>query len=245
MGIYMQNQFARTQLMFGSCAMDKLKNSRVAVFGVGGVGGYTVEALVRSGIGTLDLIDNDTVSVTNLNRQIIALHSTIGQSKVEVMKNRILDINPDCNVYVYNMFFDETTVDNFDFSKYDYVVDAIDSVKSKILLAKICYEKNIKIISSMGAGNKLDPTKFEISDLYKTSYDPLAKVMRRELKKIGVKRLTVVYSKEEPVKIDADKVADLLDEEDLKKRTVPASNAFVPSAAGLVIASKVIKDLVE
>lgn len=241
----MKNQFARTQLMFGDDAMDKLKTSRVAVFGIGGVGGYTAEALVRSGVGTLDIIDKDTVSVTNLNRQIIALHSTIGQSKVDVMKKRILDINPCCTVNVYPMFFDENTADNFDFSKYDYVVDAIDSVKSKILLAKICYDKNINIISSMGAGNKLDPTQFEIADLYKTSYDPLAKVMRRELKKIGVKKLTVVYSKEEPVKIDADRVAHLLDEEDLKKRTVPASNAFVPSAAGLVIASKVIRDLVE
>lgn len=241
----MANQFSRTQLMLGNKAMQNLKNSRVAVFGVGGVGGYVIEALARSGVGTLDIIDNDTVSVTNLNRQIIALHSTIGQSKVDVMKKRIADINPDCKVNVYNMFFEKSTADNFDFSKYNYVVDAIDSVKSKVLLAQICYNNNIKIISSMGTGNKLDPTKFEITDLYKTSYDPLAKVMRRELKKIGVKKLTVLYSKEEPVKLNPDEVSDLLDDEDLQKRSIPSSNAFVPSAAGLIIASKVVKDLVD
>lgn len=239
----MVNQFSRTELLYGSDAMEQLKRARVAVFGVGGVGGYTVEALVRSGVGTVDIVDNDTVALTNLNRQIIALHSTLGMSKVAVMKNRIADINPACVVNTFELFFNEETQAQFDFSQYDYVVDAIDSVKSKLLLAEICTAQGVPLIASMGAGNKLDPTRFEIADISKTSYDPLAKVMRRELAKRGIKHLTVVYSKEQPVAIEKEKVVHLLDAEDLKKRTVPASNAFVPSAAGLMIASKVINDL--
>lgn len=239
------NQFARTELLYGSEGIKRLKNSRVAVFGVGGVGGYAAEALARSGVGALDLIDNDTVSLTNLNRQIIALHSTLGKSKVQVMQERIADINPACDVQTYALFFDDTTQAQFDFSRYDYVVDAVDSVKAKLLLAQICTKQKVRIISSMGAGNKLDPTRFQIADISKTSYDPLAKVIRYELKKRGIRHLTVVYSTEEPVKVNREEVTHLLDEEDLQKRTVPASNAFVPSAAGLIIASKVVNDLTE
>lgn len=239
----MINQFSRTQLLYGEEALERFKSSRVAVFGIGGVGGYAAEALARTGIGTLDLIDKDTVSITNLNRQIIALHSTVGRSKVEVMKERIADINPDCNVNCYELFFNEDTLGEFDFQSYDYVIDAIDTVKSKILLAVYCTEHNIPLISSMGAGNKLDPSAFQVADLSKTSVDPLAKVMRKELGKRGIKHLTVVYSKEQPVKAELESVKHLLSEEDLNKRTLPASNAFVPSAAGLIIASKVINDL--
>ena len=231
--------------MLGTDAIKKLNNSKVAVFGIGGVGGYTVEALARSGIGSLVLVDNDEISQTNLNRQIIALHSTLGQSKVDVAKARILDINPECRVEKHEIFFGEETAQSLDFSSFDYVVDAIDSVKSKLLLAKICTEKNIPLISSMGTGNKLDPAMLEISDISKTSYDPLAKVMRRELKKLGINHLTVVYSKEQPVKISEENVNALIEEEGVSKRTVPASNAFVPPTAGLLIASKVIKDIAQ
>ena len=241
----MINQFSRLELMLGTDAIKKLNNSKVAVFGIGGVGGYTVEALARSGIGSLVLVDNDEISQTNLNRQIIALHSTLGQSKVDVAKARILDINPECRVEKHEIFFGEETAQSLDFSSFDYVVDAIDSVKSKLLLAKICTEKNIPLISSMGTGNKLDPAMLEISDISKTSYDPLAKVMRRELKKLGINHLTVVYSKEQPVKISEENVNALIEEEGVSKRTVPASNAFVPPTAGLLIASKVIKDIAQ
>lgn len=239
----MTHPFSRFELLYGTEALEKLKSARVAVFGVGGVGGYTVEALVRCGIGAMDIIDNDTVSLTNLNRQIIALHSTVGQSKVAVMEKRIKDINPDCRVRTFPLFFSEETREQFNFSDYDYVVDAIDSVKAKLLLAEICTNAGVPIIASMGAGNKLDPTRFEIADISKTSYDPLAKVMRTELKKRGIYHLTVVYSKEPPQKPDRERAERLLDVEDLKKRTLPASNAFVPSAAGLIIASKVVNDL--
>ena len=238
------NQFSRTELLLGSDAIKRLGGSRVAVFGIGGVGGYVCEALVRSGIGKIDIVDNDTVSVTNINRQIIALHSTVGQSKVDVMEKRILDINPDCKVNKHQTFFNEETADDFDFDSFDYVVDAIDSVKSKLLLAKICTDKNIPLISSMGTGNKLDPTRFEITDISKTSYDPLAKVMRRELKKLGIYHLCVLYSKEEAIKPDEAALQALIEEEGIEKRTVPASSAFVPPTAGLIIASKVIKDLI-
>ena len=238
------NQFSRTELMLGNDAIKKLGSSRVCVFGIGGVGGYVCEALVRSGIGELDIVDNDTVSLTNLNRQIIALHSTVGQSKVDVMANRIHDINPECKVNKHQIFFSEANQDEFDFNAYDYVVDAIDSVKSKLLIAKLCTENSIPLISSMGTGNKLDATKLEISDISKTSYDPLAKVMRRELRKMGINHLCVVYSKEEAIKPDEESLQALMDEEGIEKRTVPSSNAFVPSAAGLIIASKVIKDLI-
>ena len=240
----MINQFSRTELLLGRDAVERLKASRVAVFGIGGVGGYALEALVRSGIGEVAIIDNDDISLTNLNRQIIALHSTVGQSKVDVAEKRILDINPECKVIKHKIFFSEETADTVDFDSLDYVVDAIDSVKSKLLIAKICSEKNIPLISSMGTGNKLDPTGFEITDISKTSYDPLAKVMRRELKKLGINHLTVVYSKEQPAQPDEKCTKELIEEEGTEKRNIPASNAFVPPTAGLIIASKVIKDIV-
>lgn len=232
------NQFSRTQLMLGTEAMDKLKNSRVAVFGVGGVGGYTTEALARSGIGEIDVIDNDAVCLTNLNRQIIATHSTLGMLKVDAAKARLLDINPDITVNTHNIFFTADNADEFDFSKYDYIVDAIDTVSAKIELVMQADRAGVPIISSMGAGNKLDPTQFEVSDIYKTSVCPLARVMRRELKKRSIKKLKVVYSKEEPFKPSAPNC-----ENTNGKRQIPASIAFVPSVAGLIIAGEVIKDL--
>lgn len=221
--------FDRTKSLIGENSLEKLANSKVAIFGIGGVGGYVVEALVRANVGEIDLIDNDTINPTNINRQIVALHSTLGQYKVDVMKNRILDINPNIKINTFKTFFDENTINEFDFSKYDYVVDAIDSVKSKILLIKTCKSLNIPIISSMGTGNKLDPLKFEIADISKTSVCPLARVMRSELKKQGIKNLKVLYSKEEPIKTNS--------------RT-PSSISFVPSTAGLIIASEVVKDLI-
>lgn len=227
----MENQFARTETLIGADALSKLKQARVAVFGVGGVGGYVVEALARAGVGNLDLIDNDDVSLTNLNRQIIALHSTIGQAKVDVAKQRVLDINPGVNVVVHRKFFSPETSAEFDFSKYDYVVDAIDSVTGKIELVLKSQEANVSIISSMGTGNKLHPEMFEIADVYKTSVCPLAKVMRTELKKRGVKKLKVLYSKETPIKQEGQRV--------------PASISFVPPVAGLIIAGEVIRDLIK
>ena len=224
----MSNQFSRTQLIFGAENMDKLQKSRVAVFGVGGVGGYTVEALARSGVGTLDLIDNDKVCLSNINRQIIATRSTVGKYKVDVAKERILDINPDAKVNIYKTFYLPETKEQFHFEDYDYVVDAIDTVTGKIQLVLQAQEAGTPIISSMGAGNKINPSQFEVADIYKTSVCPLAKVMRRELKKRGVKKLKVVYSKEKPIKNSED---------------VPGSNAFVPSTVGLIIASEVIKDI--
>ncbi len=236
----MADRFSRTQMMFGKEAMKKLVESRVAVFGVGGVGGFTVEALARSGIGAIDIIDNDTVSVTNINRQIIALESTVGQLKTEAAKGRLLDINPDLKVNAVNAFYSPESSSDFDLSVYDYVVDAIDTVSGKIELALQAQAAGVPIISSMGAGNKTDPTRFEVSDIYKTSVCPLAKVMRRELKKRGVKRLKVVYSREEPA------VPVEISGEELKgRRQIPASNAFVPSVAGLIIAGEVIKDLIK
>ncbi|MBQ9227434.1 MAG: tRNA threonylcarbamoyladenosine dehydratase [Eubacterium sp.] len=237
------DQFARTALLYGSEAMERLKNSRVAVFGVGGVGGYVVEALVRSGVGALDIVDNDTVSLTNLNRQIIALHSTIGQSKTAVMQARIADISPECRVVAHTLFFSEETKEQFDFSQYDYVVDAIDSVKSKLLLAELCTAQGVPLIASMGTGNKTDPTQFCITDISKTAYDPLARVMRYELRKRGIRHLTVLCSTEQPKKPAAEQVQAVQAQENSKGRTVPASNAFVPPAAGLIIASRVINDL--
>ena len=192
----MLNQFSRTELLLGHDNMEKLKNARVAVFGIGGVGGFTVEALARSGVGTLDLIDDDKVCLTNINRQIIATRKTIGQYKVDAAKERVLDINPDAVVNTYKTFFVPDTADEFDFASYDYVVDAIDTVTGKIMLVEAAQKAGTPIISSMGAGNKLDPTAFEVADIYKTSVCPLAKVMRRELKKRGIKKLKVVYSKE-------------------------------------------------
>lgn len=248
----MLNQFSRTELLLGKEAMEKLGNARVAVFGIGGVGGYAVEALVRSGIGAIDLIDDDKVCLTNLNRQLIATRKTVGQYKVDVMKERILDINPECKVETYKCFYLPETKDEFDFTKYSYVVDAVDTVTAKIQLVMEANEKGIPIISSMGAGNKLNPAEFEVADIYKTSVCPLAKVMRRELKKRGVKRLKVVYSKEKPVRPIEDMAISCktncicppgAQHKCTERRDIPGSTAFVPSVAGLIIASEVIKDL--
>ena len=232
------DKFSRTELLIGADAMKRLGNARVAVFGVGGVGGYVVEALARSGVGTLDLIDNDTVSVTNINRQIIATTKTVGRDKVDVAKERVLDINPDAIVNTYNMFYLPETADAFDFSLYDYVVDAIDTVSGKIGLVLQAQEAKVPIISSMGAGNKMDPTAFEVTDIYKTSVCPLAKVMRRELKNRGVKKLKVVYSKEIPM-------TPLETISEAGRRQLPGSMAFVPSVVGLIIAGEIIKDLIK
>lgn len=229
--------FSRTAILIGEENLQKLKNARVAVFGVGGVGGYVVEALARSGVGSLDLIDKDTVSESNVNRQIIALHSTVGKLKTEVAAERAKDINPDICVRTHNLFYLPETANQFDFSAYDYIVDAIDTVSGKIALIERAKEANTPVISSMGAGNKLDPTKFEVADISKTSVCPLARVMRRELKKRGVEHLKVVYSKEEPLP------SPLIDEESGK--SIPGSIAFVPSVVGLIIAGEVIKDLIK
>lgn len=236
----MLNQFSRTALLLGPEAMERLAGCRVAVFGVGGVGGYTVEALARSGIGALDLIDNDTVSLTNLNRQIIALHSTVGQYKVEVAAARVRDINPDCRVTAHRVFYLPETEAQFDFAQYDYIVDAIDTVKGKLALAENAQAAGVPIISSMGAGNKLDPTAFQVADIYDTSVCPLAKVMRTECRKRGIKKLKVVYSRELPL-------TPLPGEEapPAGRRQTPGSVAFVPSVVGLIIAGEVVKDLVE
>lgn len=240
----MLNQFSRTELLLGDAAMKKLKNSRVAVFGVGGVGGYTVEALVRSGVGALDLIDNDTVSLTNINRQIIATLDTVGRDKVDVAQERIKSINPDCVVTTHKCFYLPETAEQFDFTDYDYVVDAIDTVKGKIEIVMRAKECSTPVISSMGAGNKLDPTAFEVADISKTSVCPLAKVMRVQLRKRGVNHLKVVYSKEPPLTpITTD---DAKEEFSLSvRRTLPGSTAFVPSVVGLIIASEVVKDLIK
>ena len=248
----MLNQFSRTQLLIGKDNMDRLKNARVAVFGIGGVGGYTVEALARSGVGTLDLIDDDKVCLTNLNRQILATRKTIGKYKVDVAKERILDINPDAIVNTYKTFFMPDTAEQFDFSQYDYVVDAIDTVTGKIQLVMQAQESGVPIISSMGAGNKMDAAAFEVADIYKTSVCPLAKVMRRELKKRGVKKLKVVYSKEKPLTpIDDMEISCKnhcvcppgTERSCTQRRQIPGSNAFVPSVVGLIIAGEIIKDL--
>ena len=248
----MLGQFSRTELIFGKEAMEKLASSRVAVFGIGGVGGFTVEALVRSGVGAVDLIDDDKVCLTNINRQIYATRKTVGQYKVDVAKERILDINPDADVRIYKTFFTPETADGFDFSEYDYVVDAIDTVTGKIELVLKAKAANTPIICSMGAGNKLDPTAFEVADIYKTSVCPLARVMRYELRKRGVDSLKVVYSKEKPIPPVEDmaiscKTNCICPPGTARKCTqrnqVPGSNAFVPSTAGLIIAGEVIKDL--
>lgn len=234
-------QFVRTKRLLGDNAMEQLKNSRVAVFGIGGVGGHAVDALVRSGIGELDIIDSDEVAVSNINRQLIATYKTVGRKKVEVMKEHILEINPQAIVHEHCCFFLPETESQFDFSKYDYVIDAVDTVTAKIALVMACQKANVPIISSMGAGNKLDPTVFEVADIYKTSVCPLAKVMRRELKKRGVKKLKVVYSKEEALTPIADET--FVSDEARSRRATPGSIAFVPSVAGLILAGEVIKDL--
>ena len=248
----MLDQFSRTQLMLGAEGMEKLFSARVAVFGIGGVGGYTVEALARSGVGELDLIDDDRVCLTNLNRQLLATHKTVGKYKVDVAEERILEINPKVIVHKYKTFYTQATADQFDFSEYDYVVDAIDTISGKIALVLQAEAAGVPIISCMGAGNKLDPTAFEVTDIYKTSVCPLARVMRYELKKRGVKALKVVYSKEPALKPLDDMTISCRTNcicppgtarKCTERRQVPASNAFVPSVAGLIIAGEVIKDL--
>ena len=238
----MLNEFSRTRMLLGDDAMARLARAHVAVFGVGGVGGYVVEALARSGIGTLTLVDDDTVSLTNINRQIIALHSTLGMPKVDAARARIHDICPGTRVIARRTFFTPETADSFDFAQYSYVVDAIDTVSGKIALAVCALEAGEPVISCMGAGNKLDPTAFEVTDISKTSVDPLARVMRRELRKRGIEHLTVVYSRE-PARTP---LPDLdMEAERGQRRSVPASNAFVPAAAGLIAASRVIQDLTQ
>lgn len=240
----MLNQFSRTELLLGSDGVEKLKKSRVAVFGVGGVGGYTVEALARSGVGTIDIVDDDDVALTNINRQIIATHDTVGMAKVDAAEKRIKSINPDCVVNKHKCFYLPETADKFDFSQYDYVVDAIDTVKGKIELVMQARESGTPIISSMGAGNKLDPTAFEVADISKTSVCPLAKVMRTELRKRGVTHLKVVYSKEPAIKPFEN--ADVLEEfGNSSRRSLPGSVSFVPSVVGLIIGGEVIKDLIK
>lgn len=248
----MLNQFSRTELIFGKEAMEKLAKARVAVFGIGGVGGYTVEALARSGIGGLDLIDDDKVCLTNINRQIIATRKTIGRYKVDVAAERVADINPDCAVRTYKTFYMPETQDEFDFTQYDYIVDAIDTVTGKLALAVNATNAHTPIISSMGAGNKLDPTAFEVTDIFKTSVCPLAKVMRTELRKRNIKKLKVVYSKEIPITpIESEEISCKTNcvcplgtqRKCTARRQVPGSNAFVPSVVGLIIAGEIVKDL--
>ena len=249
----MLTQFSRTELLFGKEAMDKLAGAKVAVFGIGGVGGYVCEALVRSGVGAFDLIDDDKVCLTNLNRQIIATRSTVGRYKTDVMRDRMLDINPNVEVEVHKCFFLPENADDFPWDSYDYVVDAVDTVTAKIALVMKCKEKNIPIISSMGAGNKLDGSQFKVADIYKTKVCPLAKVMRRELKKRGVKKLKVVYSEEIPTRPIEDMAISCrnncicppgAEHKCTERRDIPGSVAFVPSVAGLIIAGEVAKDLI-
>jgi len=249
----MLNQFSRTQLLLGEEAMEKLKNSRVAVFGVGGVGGYVCEALVRSGVGTFDIIDDDKVCLTNINRQIIATRKTVGKYKVDVMEERMMEINPDVKVNKYKCFFLPENADEFPFEEYDYVVDAVDTVTAKIELVMKCQEKGVPIISSMGAGNKLDASAFRVADIYKTKMCPLAKVMRYELKKRNVKKLKVVYSEEKPIRPLDDMSISCrtgcvcppgAKHKCTERRDIPGSVSFVPSVVGLIIGGEVIKDLI-
>lgn len=248
----MLNQFSRTQLLLGQDGMDRLANARVAVFGVGGVGGFTVEALARSGVGTIDLIDDDKVCLTNINRQIIALRSTVGKYKVDVAAERLRDINQNIQVNTYKTFYMPDTAHQFDFSQYDYVVDAIDTITGKLELVMQANKAGTPIICSMGAGNKLDPTAFRVADIYKTSVDPLARVMRHELRKRGIKKLKVVYSEEPPMRPIEDMASSCRTNcicppgaarKCTERRDIPGSNAFVPSVVGLIIAGEVIKDL--
>ena len=248
----MLNQLSRTQLLLGESAMQELANKRVAVFGIGGVGGYACEALVRSGIGAFDLIDDDKVCLTNLNRQIIATRKTVGKYKTEVMKERMLEINPNVDVRIHNCFFLPENADKFPFDEYDYIIDAVDTVTAKISIIMKANELGIPVISSMGAGNKLDPTAFMVADIYKTRVCPLAKVMRRELKKRGVKKLKVVYSEEQPTRPIEDMSISCrtncicppgAEHKCTERRDIPGSVAFVPSVVGLIIAGEVIKDI--
>ena len=248
----MSDRFSRTELLLGKSAMEHLAGCHIAVFGIGGVGGYVCEALARSGVGAFDLIDDDKVCMSNINRQIIATTKTIGQYKTDVMKERILDINPEARVNTYQCFFLPENASDFPFGKYDYVIDAIDTVTAKTELIMQCEKAGVPVISSMGAGNKLDPSAFRVADIYKTNVDPLARVMRRELKKRGVKKLKVVYSEEKPICPSADTDTGSSTEDagisdtgnhSFKRRSIPGSTAFVPSVAGLIIAGEVIKDL--
>ena len=235
----MLEQFLRTEMLLGSEALTRLQSARVAVFGLGGVGGYAVEALARSGVGSLDLIDSDTVSVSNLNRQILATHSTVGMLKVDAARNRVLDINPACNVKTWPVFYTPDTADAFDFTQYDYIVDAIDTVTGKLALVERAKAAGTPIICCMGTGNKLDASAFQVADISKTSMCPLARVMRKELSKRGIRHLKVVYSQEEamtPTGWEAEAAA-------LGKRQIPGSVAFVPGAAGLLLAGEVVRDL--
>lgn len=250
----MLNQFSRTELLLGNAALERLSKSRVAVFGIGGVGGYVCEALVRSGVGAFDLIDDDKVCLTNLNRQIIATRKTVGRYKAEVMKERIQEINPDADVRIHKCFFLPDNAKDFPFEEYDYIVDAVDTVTAKIELVMKAKEENIPIISCMGAGNKLDGSQFKVADIYKTKVCPLAKVMRRELKKRGVKKLKVVYSEENPTRPIDDMAISCrtncicppgAKHKCTDRRDIPGSVAFVPSIAGLLIAGEVVKDLVQ
>ncbi len=248
----MLNQFSRTELLLGKESIEKLNKSRVAVFGIGGVGGYAVEALARSGVGTLDLIDDDKICLTNINRQIYAVHSTIGQYKVDVAKERIFDICPDIKVNTHKCFFMPDTANDFDFTEYDYVIDAIDTVTGKLEIIKRAKSVKVPVISAMGAGNKLEPTAFRVADIFETKVCPLARVMRQELRKAGIKDLKVVYSEEEPIRPIDDMEISCRNHcicppgtarKCTIRRDIPGSNAFVPSVAGLIIAGEVIKDL--
>ena len=245
----MWEQFSRTQLLIGETGMERLRNARVAIFGIGGVGGYVCEALVRSGIGAFDLVDNDTVSFSNLNRQIIATHDTLGRYKTDVMRERMLSINPEVSVRVHPCFFLPENADDFPFEEYDYVVDAVDTVTAKIELILRAQAAGVPVISAMGAGNKLDPGRMKVADIYETKICPLARVMRRELKKRGVEHLKVVYSEEEPVKANAAGDPDGKETAQADaapaKRSVPGSTAFVPAVCGLLMAGEIVKDLAE
>lgn len=251
----MEDQFARTRILLGEEAMEKLSKARVAIFGIGGVGGYVCEALARSGVGAFDLIDSDKVSLTNLNRQIIATHETVGRYKTEVMRERILSINPQAEVKTYQCFFLPENAGQFPFEKYDYVVDAVDTVTAKIELVLKAQEENVPVISCMGAGNKLDASRFQVADIYETKVCPLAKVMRRELKKRNVEHLKVVYSEEEPIRPVKDSSCECegaggfsngtcKEGKEERRKAVPGSVAFVPSVAGLILAGEVVKDLI-
>ena len=232
-----KDEFSRTAYIFGDRAIEKLNNSRVAVFGVGGVGGFACEALARAGVGAIDIFDKDTVSMSNINRQIIALHSTVGMSKVDVMKRRILDINPECRVNAYEVFYLPENADDYDLSVYDYIVDAVDTVSAKLELICRADKVGVPVISAMGAGNKTDPTLFEVANINETTVCPLARVIRRELKKRGVKALKVVYSKEEPVRQENAEIEN--------GKAIPGSLSFVPSVMGLIMAGEVVKDLIK
>ena len=237
----MAHRFSRTENLIGKAALERLKNARVAVFGIGGVGGYAAEALARSGVGSIDVVDGDEVCITNINRQIYALTSTIGQYKVDVAERRIKDINPDCTVKAFRVFYTPDKAKEFDFSAYDYVLDAVDTVTAKLSIVGEAERTETPVISAMGAGNKLDPTGFCVADIYETSVCPLARIMRTECKKRGIKKLKVVYSQEKPVRA----VESAEDERAEGRRAVPASNAFVPPVVGFIMASEVIKDLIK